>query len=281
MKEGGEPPSFEGLLMNKEIAQLRIFSLDDEKFREVEMAIDAFVVGGSFRVDRGFGFIRLSSTNLTEVEHAYEQFKDAKGVGVVFSAAHYIAPRDTVTQNGYAVEAAEELCCADLWLEVSPSGSDECLVEFGPIDADTDVLERTINRLFSTSPGLTAPVVACRVAFVSYAQTGAPSRATVENAVLYAFESALGKAKPKTMEPVMSVTVAVKEAALPDMIAFINRQRGMIEELDETGELKIVKSTIPLDEIIQGKATFEKLTEGGRFEHTFKNFVVRPENVKI
>lgn len=266
--------------MNKEIVQLRFDSIDDERFREVEIALEEYVKDKPIKFDRGFGFMRLSSKEIEVIRSAHQHFEGRSGVVISFGEMRYVSPRDVVNQNGLAVEASEETCLVDLWLEVGPSGGDGCSVEFRGVSVDSTVLERTVQRLFLTNPSFNAPVVGCHVAFTAYNELGTPSRASVEEAVRFAFESAFAKSKPKTMEPTMSVTVSVKEPMLAGMIALINRRRGMIEELDETGELKIVKASIPLAEVFIGEEDFKTLTEGGVFEYEFKQFTVRPENVK-
>ncbi len=276
------PSLFVEFEMNKQIAQINFTCGTQEVFEALKEKVTAYAVKVStLRLDVGRLFLRLSSESVEEIEKAKEFFKNENEAKINCGAMLYVSPRESIKQNGFAVGPKSPIDTVSLWLEVSPNGEGKVEVSYEEIQSDDrSVLDEIMQRLFNASPGITAPVVDCNVNFTGYKEENDPAENIVEDAVVFAFESALAKASPKTMEPVMKVSMSVSEENLPDAIAFINRQRGMIEELDETGELKIVRSSIPLDEIMATKATFLTLTKGGSFEYDFKNFVVRPDNVK-
>ncbi len=81
-----------------------------------------------------------------------------------------------------------------------------------------------------------------------------------------AFKTAVNKAKPQILEPVMSVEVVVPEEYMGDVIGDLNARRGRIRGFEDRAGAKVVLAHVPLGEMFgyatdlrsrtQGRATF-------------------------
>ena len=64
-----------------------------------------------------------------------------------------------------------------------------------------------------------------------------------------AFKSAVNKAKPVLLEPVMEVEVVVPEDYMGDVIGDLNSRRGKIEGMEPRGKAQVIRARIPLAEM--------------------------------
>jgi elongation factor G len=81
-----------------------------------------------------------------------------------------------------------------------------------------------------------------------------------------AFKEGMKRAKPKLLEPVMSVEVVTPDEYLGDVIGNLNGRRGRVEQLEPVGASQSIKASVPLSEMFgyatdlrsmsQGRATF-------------------------
>jgi len=111
------------------------------------------------------------------------------------------------------------------------------------------------------------PVVDVKVELVdgSYHEVDSSERA-FKIAGSMAFKEGMKRAKPKLLEPVMSVEVVTPEEYLGDVIGNLNGRRGRVEQLEPVGASQSIKASVPLAEMFgyatdlrsmsQGRATF-------------------------
>jgi elongation factor G len=81
-----------------------------------------------------------------------------------------------------------------------------------------------------------------------------------------AFKEGMRRAKPKLLEPVMSVEVVSPDEYLGDVIGNLNSRRGRVVELEPVGGSQSIRASVPLAEMFgyatdlrsmsQGRATF-------------------------
>ena len=119
------------------------------------------------------------------------------------------------------------------------------------------------------SSGIVAgyPVVDVKVELVdgSYHEVDSSER-SFKIAGSMAFKEGMKRAKPKLLEPVMSVEVVTPDEYLGDVIGNLNGRRGRVEQLEPVGGSQSVKASVPLSEMFgyatdlrsmsQGRATF-------------------------
>ncbi len=95
-----------------------------------------------------------------------------------------------------------------------------------------------------------------------------------------AFKSAMQRAKPKLLEPVMAVEVVTPEDYLGDVMGDLNSRRGHIEQLEPRGNAQAIKARVPLATMF-GYATDLRSTTQGRatFTMQFDRYEEVPQSI--
>ena len=101
-----------------------------------------------------------------------------------------------------------------------------------------------------------------------------------EVAAKMAFRHASPKANPVLLEPIMKVEVLTPEESMGDVVADLNRRRGLIAGMDERNGAKVVKAKVPLSEMF-GYVTQLRTITSGRATSTmeFASYEEAPKNV--
>ena len=89
-----------------------------------------------------------------------------------------------------------------------------------------------------------------------------------------ALKSAVSKAKPVLLEPVMKMEIVTPEGFLGDIIGDLNSRRGHIEAIDTDDEMSIVHCFIPLAETFGYATDIRSLTQG-RATHSMEFYRYR------
>jgi elongation factor G len=77
-----------------------------------------------------------------------------------------------------------------------------------------------------------------------------------------AFKTAIERAKPKLLEPVMAVEVVTPEEYLGDVMGDLNSRRGRIEHLEPRGNAQAVRARVPLAEMFGYATSLRSMTQG-------------------
>jgi elongation factor G len=95
-----------------------------------------------------------------------------------------------------------------------------------------------------------------------------------------AFKSAMQRAKPKLLEPVMAVEVVTPEEYLGDVMGDLNSRRGHIEHLEPRGNAQAIRARVPLATMF-GYATDLRSTTQGRatFTMQFDRYEEVPQSI--
>ncbi len=95
-----------------------------------------------------------------------------------------------------------------------------------------------------------------------------------------AFKSAMQRAKPKLLEPVMAVEVVTPEDYLGDVMGDLNSRRGHIEHLEPRGNAQVIRARVPLATMF-GYATDLRSTTQGRatFTMQFDRYEEVPQSI--
>jgi elongation factor G len=125
------------------------------------------------------------------------------------------------------------------------------------------------------------PVVDVRVTLVdgSYHEVDS-SEMAFKVAGSMAFKSAMQRAKPKLLEPVMAVEVVTPDEYLGDVMGDLNSRRGRVEGLEPRGNAQAIKAKVPLAEMF-GYATDLRSTTQGRatFTMQFDRYEEVPQSI--
>ena len=101
-----------------------------------------------------------------------------------------------------------------------------------------------------------------------------------ELAAKMAFRSALPKCNPVLLEPMMKLDVITPEENMGDVVADLNRRRGIMKGMDDKAGSKVVKADVPLSEMF-GYVTQLRTITSGRATSTmeFSHYAEAPKNV--
>jgi elongation factor G len=125
------------------------------------------------------------------------------------------------------------------------------------------------------------PVVDLRVMLVdgSYHEVDS-SEMAFKVAGSMAFKSAMQRAKPKLLEPMMAVEVVTPEEYLGDVMGDLNSRRGHIEHLEPRGNAQSIRARVPLATMF-GYATDLRSTTQGRatFTMQFDRYEEVPQSI--
>ncbi|MDQ4024210.1 MAG: elongation factor G, partial [Actinomycetota bacterium] len=125
------------------------------------------------------------------------------------------------------------------------------------------------------------PVVDIRIELVegSYHEVDS-SEMAFKIAGSMAFKSAMQRAKPKLLEPVMAVEVVTPEDYLGDVMGDLNSRRGRVEGLEPRGNAQAIRARVPLATMF-GYATDLRSTTQGRatFTMQFDRYEEAPQSI--
>ncbi|HEY0976389.1 MAG TPA: elongation factor G [Flavobacteriales bacterium] len=101
-----------------------------------------------------------------------------------------------------------------------------------------------------------------------------------EIAAKSAFRTALPKAKPILLEPIMKIEVITPEENMGDIVGDLNRRRGQIQGMEDRMGAKAIKGTVPLSEMF-GYVTSLRTLSSGRASSTmeFSHYEQAPNNI--
>jgi elongation factor G len=128
------------------------------------------------------------------------------------------------------------------------------------------------------------PVVDVKVELVdgSYHEVDSSERA-FKIAGSMAFKEAMKRAKPKLLEPVMSVEVVTPEDFLGDVIGNLNGRRGRVEQIEPVGgssTSQSIKASVPLAEMFGYATDLRSMTQGrATFSMQFDRYEEVPTSI--
>jgi elongation factor G len=101
-----------------------------------------------------------------------------------------------------------------------------------------------------------------------------------ELAAKMAFRNAVPKCSPVLLEPMMKLDVITPEENMGDVVADLNRRRGIMKGMDDKAGSKVVKADVPLSEMF-GYVTQLRTITSGRATSTmeFSHYAEAPKNV--
>lgn len=126
------------------------------------------------------------------------------------------------------------------------------------------------------------PVIGCKATLVDGAFHDVDSSVMAfEIAGRQAARKGLREAGSKLMEPLMKVDVTVPEESMGDVIGDINSRRGMVAELAERGNMKVVRAKVPLANMFQYVSQLRSITKGrASYSMELDTYEVVPPNVE-
>ncbi len=125
------------------------------------------------------------------------------------------------------------------------------------------------------------PVVDVRISLVegSYHEVDS-SEMAFKVAGSMAFKEAMKRAKPKLLEPVMSVEVVTPDDYLGDVMGNLNARRGRVEHLEPSGNAQSIRAVVPLAEMFGYATALRSMTQGrATFTMQFDRYEEVPQSI--
>ena len=95
-----------------------------------------------------------------------------------------------------------------------------------------------------------------------------------------AFQQGVKQASPALLEPMMSLEVTVPDDSVGDVSGDLSSRRGSVEEMEDRGNLKVVKAKVPLAELFGYTTNLRSITNGrGTSTMEFSHYAEVPQNV--
>lgn len=95
-----------------------------------------------------------------------------------------------------------------------------------------------------------------------------------------AYREALPKARPVILEPIMKLEVITPEENMGDVVADLNRRRGMMKGMDDKNGAKVVRADVPLSEMFGYVTQLRTITSGrATSSMEFSHFEECPKSV--
>jgi len=96
-----------------------------------------------------------------------------------------------------------------------------------------------------------------------------------------AFKLAMTAAKPTILEPIMSVEVYTPEAYMGDIMGNMNGRRGKVLGMEQKGNMRILKASVPMSEMLDFEPTLTSITGGrGSFMMEFSHYDEVPAHLQ-
>ncbi len=95
-----------------------------------------------------------------------------------------------------------------------------------------------------------------------------------------AFQQGVRQANPALLEPMMELEVTVPEDSVGDVSGDLSSRRGHVEEMEDRGNLKVIKAKAPLAELFGYTTNLRSITNGrGTSTMEFSHYAEVPQNV--
>jgi elongation factor G len=94
------------------------------------------------------------------------------------------------------------------------------------------------------------------------------------------FKSAVDKARPVLLEPILSVEVAVPDDVMGDVIGDVNSRRGKVQGVEPRGHAQVIKAQVPMAEMLKYAPDLNAMSAGrGSFHAEFSHYEELPAHL--
>ena len=94
------------------------------------------------------------------------------------------------------------------------------------------------------------------------------------------FKTALSRAKPVVLEPIMSMEVVVPDEAMGDVIGDLNSRRGKVLGVDSKPGGQVIRAQVPMSEVLKYSPDLRSMTSGrGSFTVAFSHYEEMPAHL--
>ena len=113
----------------------------------------------------------------------------------------------------------------------------------------------------------------------SYHEVDSSDRAFATAASMAA-RSAMAKANPVMLEPIMRIEIATPEESFGEVVADVSARRGHVQEVEARGVLQIIRAVMPLAETFGYTTTLRSLSQGrATSSMEFEHYAEMPQEI--
>ena len=95
------------------------------------------------------------------------------------------------------------------------------------------------------------------------------------------FKTAVEKAHPTLLEPIMDVDIQVPEESVGDIMGDVSSRRGRVQSSEFKGGSQVIKAQVPMAEMLEYASSLTSLTGGkGAFHMEFSHYDEVPAQVR-
>jgi elongation factor G len=121
--------------------------------------------------------------------------------------------------------------------------------------------------------------ISCELTYGSYHDVDS-SEIAYKICASQALQDAAKRAMPVILEPIMKVEVVTPEKFMGDVTGHLSSKRGQVEDVEDRGMNKAIKSKVPLAEMFGYITILRSMTEGrASFTMEFDHYDIVPNNV--
>ncbi len=233
----------------------------------------------------------LSGMGQQHIEIVVEKLKRKYGAEVVLKAPK-VPYKETIRGNASAQGRLKKQTggrgqFGDTWLKVEPlppGGGFEFVDQIvgGAIPRNyIPAVEKGIREAMAGGYLAGYPMVDVRVTLYdgSYHDVDSSDMA-FKIAASMGFKNAVEKAKPVLLEPVMNMEVSVPDECMGDVIGDLNSRRGKVVGMDTKGHTQVIKSKVPMAEVLKYAPDLRSITSGrGEFHMEFSHYEELPPHL--
>ncbi len=231
-----------------------------------------------FHRDKETGEQILAGISQIHVEVIVDRMKDRFGAEVELHSPH-VPYREAIKGSAkaharYKKQTGGRGQFADCHLEIAPGADGEGLEFVNAIKGGVipggfiPAVEKGVREAMRAGTVAGYPIQDVKVTlFDGQHHSVDSSEMAFKMAGSMAFKDAMQKAQPTLMEPIMTVTVAVPEEYVGDVIGDLNSRRGRPLGMEPKGAVTEIKAEVPMSEMLEYAPDLRAIT-GGQGEYT-------------
>lgn len=235
------------------------------------------------------GQLLIGGYGLTHISYIAERMKSVFKVGVDFDDQK-IVYRETIKKKGegegkHKKQSGGAGQYGHVHIRFEPSQMDFEFHEdvFGGAVPKSyfPAVEKGLIKSFEKGPLAGFPVIKVKATLYdgSYHDVDSNEISFVLAADL-AFKAALDKIQPTILEPILKLSIRVKEAYVGDVMGDLNKRRGRILGMDQEDGYTIITAEVPEAEVVSYAIDLKAMTQGsGRFEREFIRYDEVPQHL--
>lgn len=265
---------------------------DDEKDEDkISMALNKLnIEDPSFDIQRNkeTGQLLIGGYGVSHIKYVTDRMKNLYKVSVSFEDQK-IVYRETIKKKGvgegkHKKQSGGAGQFGHVWIRFEPTDKDFEFSEevFGGAVPRSyfPAVEKGLIRSFEKGPLAGFPVIHVKATLYdgSYHSVDSNEISFVMAADL-AFKAALKEIEPTILEPILYLTITVKEAYVGDVMGDMNKRRGRILGMDQADGYTVITAYAPEAEVTTYAIDLKAMTQGsGQFERRFDRYEEVPQH---